>query len=73
MMLNGKLIIDELLIILFVFTLSLFPMEARTTSVNGQKVLVISSYSPIDQGRGKPSDCVFHRSDAGRFGSENIC
>ena len=49
MMLNGKLIIDELLIILFVFTLSLFPMEARTTSVNGQKVLVISSYSPIKE------------------------
>lgn len=72
MMLNGKLIIDELLIILFVFTLSLFPVEARTTSGNGQKVLVISSYFS-DQGRGKPSDCVFHRSDAGRFGSENIC
>ena len=46
MMLNGKLIIDELLIILFFFTLSLFPVEARTTSGNGQKVLVISSYSP---------------------------
>ena len=70
-MLNGKLIIDELLIILFVFTLSLFPVEARTTSGNGQKVLVISSYSPIKEE--KPSDCVFHRSDAGRFGSENIC
>ena len=49
MMLNGKLIIDELLIILFVFTLSLFPVEARTTSGNGQKVLVISSYSPIKE------------------------
>ena len=48
-MLNGKLIIDELLIILFVFTLSLFPVEARTTSGNGQKVLVISSYSPIKE------------------------
>ena len=49
MMLNGKLIIDELLIILFVFTLSLFPVEARTTSGNGQKVLIISSYSPIKE------------------------
>ncbi len=49
MMLNGKSIIGELLVILFVFTLSLFPAEARTTSVDGQKVLVISSYSPIKE------------------------
>ena len=48
-MLNGKSIIGELLVILFVFTLSLFPAEARTTSVDGQKVLVISSYSPIKE------------------------
>ena len=48
-MLNGKSIISELLIILFVFTLSLFPAEARTASVDGQKVLVISSYSPIKE------------------------
>ena len=48
-MLNGKSIIGELLVILFVFTLSFFPAEARTTSVDGQKVLVISSYSPIKE------------------------
>ena len=69
-MLNGKLIIDELLIILFVFTLSLFPMEARTTSVNGQKVLVISSYSPIKE---EGNHLIASFIDAGRFGSENIC
>lgn len=49
MMLNGKSIIGELLVILFVFTLSFFPAKARTTSVDGQKVLVISSYSPIKE------------------------
>ena len=49
MMLYCQLICDVLLIILFVFTLSLFPVEARTTSGNGQKDLVISSYSPIKE------------------------
>lgn len=49
MMLNSKSIIGELLIIVFVFTLSLSSAKARTANVEGQKVLVISSYSPIKE------------------------